>query len=155
MSTDRNILGSGHDDMPGTAFSLPSIFSLKSLSPLESLRPRPEDGRKMTQQIERLKTELSDVELGHEFLERYVHELERHRAEEDVFRRFAFEDVNAGGAGTGPYIVSVYSELYEPLEVNEKVALRGWWHERMMTLATNFADLKLRLAKLSRTATAS
>src|SRR5579863_5963294 len=106
----------------------------------------------MSEQIERLKVELTDVKRNRDFLVRYVSELERNRLEEDVFIRMAFEDVMGGGAGTGPYVTSIYSEFYEPLAAEQRQGVRKWWHELMREKASHFADLKIRLSKLSNVA---
>jgi hypothetical protein len=58
----------------------------------------------MSEQIERLKVDLTDVKRNRDFFVRYVSELERNRLKEDVFIRMAFQDVMGGGAGTGPYV---------------------------------------------------
>jgi hypothetical protein len=110
----------------------------------------------MDQEINRLKAELEDVARDREFHGRYAHELELHRHEDDIFRRMAFENVEAGGAiSAQPYVTSVYSELYEPLQPDERQGVRDWWHERTKTQAMTFPDLNERLTKLRRAAGAS
>jgi hypothetical protein len=100
--------------------------------------------------FEQLKSTLQDTPRDYKFLAEYVSELEKHRHEVDIFRRYAFEDANPGGAhpGTGLFVVSVYSELYEPLDFDQKVEIRRWWHEMIRFEANRFGDLKARLSKL-------
>jgi hypothetical protein len=100
------------------------------------------------EQIERLKIEISDAPRNRALLDDYVTELERHRREEDVFRRLAFENVTPGGVISGPFVVSVYSELYEPLGAEERKEVRKWWHQLMKREASAFQDLRARLLNL-------
>lgn len=101
--------------------------------------------------FDRLKSVLSDAPRDRDFLEDYVEELERHRTEEDIFVRLAFRNARPGGAysGTDFQIVSVISELYEPLNPDQKVEIRRWWHETVRREAKYFAGLRVRLAKLT------
>jgi len=79
-----------------------------------------------------------------------VRELELRRQEEDVFLRLAFQ--NAGGGayrGTGPFVVIVVSELYEPIDAERKLEIRQWWHEKVRREANQFDDLRMRLSGLT------
>jgi hypothetical protein len=100
--------------------------------------------------FEQLKKILEDAHRGHDFLAEYVGELERRRNEEDVFIRRAFENVSVGGAiGRGDtFIVSLMSELYDPLDAEHKLEMRRWWHENVRAEASQFDDLKTRLTKI-------
>lgn len=100
--------------------------------------------------FEQLRTSLEDVPQCYAFLADYVRELEKFRNEEDVFIRLGVGNASVGGQtrGTGPYAVSVFSELYEPLDADQKIAIRKWWHERMRTEAGQFTDLRTRLSKI-------
>jgi hypothetical protein len=101
--------------------------------------------------FERLKTILQDAPRGYGFLAGYVGELEHDRDEEDIFLRLAFENASAGGAfhGTGPFVVSVRSELYEPLDAKRKLEIRRWWHEMVRREANQLDDLRARLSDLA------
>ena len=99
--------------------------------------------------FEKLKKILEDAPRNYDFLAGYVKELEHNRLEEDVFVRLAFENANDSGAGTGPFIVSVYSELYEPLNAERKLEIRQWWHEKVWREANQFDDLRTQLSKLT------
>jgi|SRR5271155_2647048 len=101
--------------------------------------------------VEKLKLLLGDAPRDHDFLTRYVGELEHHRLEDDTFRRLAFENVSAGGAyGSHDRVVtSVYSEMYEPLSPEQKTALRRWWHGKIRNEAGAITDLRTRLSKLA------
>ena len=84
--------------------------------------------------FEKLKKILEDTPRGYGFLTGYVGELEHNRQEEDVFIRLAFENASAGGAFPGrgtSFIVSVFSELYEPLDPGRKLEIRRWWHKKI------------------------
>jgi hypothetical protein len=101
--------------------------------------------------LEPLKAVLSGAPRDHKFLADYVRELELHRNEVDTFRRLAFENVNPGGAygGTGTMMVSVFSQMYEPLTAPQKTEIRQWWHELVRREAEASAGLKSRLDKLA------
>ncbi len=101
--------------------------------------------------FERLKNTLEDAPRDHGFLAEYVRELELLRHEEDVFRRLALENASSGGAyrGTGPFVVSVVSELYEPLDAERKLEIRHWWHEKVRGEANQLDDLGPRLSRLT------
>jgi hypothetical protein len=98
--------------------------------------------------VERLKSTLNDAPRNREFLTRYVTEAERHRHEEDVFLRLAFDNATPGGVGSGPWIVSVVSELYEPLNPEQKAEVRRWWHEKMGREANQYESLRTRLSRI-------
>jgi hypothetical protein len=105
--------------------------------------------------FETLKRTLESAHRDRAFLDKYVRELELHRQEEDVFLRLAFENVSSGGAiGRGDtFVVSVVSEVYGPLDAEQKVAIRNWWHEMVrQDAAKQFGDLNERLSKLNRLA---
>jgi hypothetical protein len=99
---------------------------------------------------EQLKAILGDAPRDYAFLAEYVGELEHHRHEQDTFTRLAFRDVMPGGAygGTGLMMVSVFSEMYEPLNSEQKTNIRQWWHEKIRHAAEAFADLKDRLKSI-------
>ena len=101
--------------------------------------------------FERLKKILEDAPRGYGFLAEYVGELEHNRDEEDIFIRLAFENASAGGAnrGTGPFVVSVISELYDPHDAERRLEIRRWWHEKVRDEASQFGDLKARLSDLA------
>ncbi len=102
--------------------------------------------------FEQLKTALAHAPRGYAFLAGYVGELEHNRSEEDVFIRLAFENASAGGSFPsqgGSFIVSVFSELYEPLDAERKLEIRRWWHEKVRGEANQFPDLKGRLSRLT------
>ena len=73
-----------------------------------------------------LKSELNTVPVEHDCLAEYVGELEHHRSEEDVFLRLAFRNVHPGGAysGGGRFVLSAVSELYGPLNSDQKIEIR-------------------------------
>ena len=100
-----------------------------------------------------LESVLGEVPRNREFLVEYVRELELNRHEEDTFRRLAFRDVNPGGALSmrgDSFVVSVFSEMYEPLSPEEKVAVRTRWHEQVRKEANErFSDLRDRLSNLA------
>ena len=101
--------------------------------------------------FEKLTKVLEDAPRDYAFLAEYVRQRELHRQEEDIFHRLAFESACAGeayGKG-GPFIVSVVSELYEPLDADHKLEIRRWWHEKMLHEANQFDDLGARLSKLT------
>jgi len=100
--------------------------------------------------LEYLKAALEHAPRDHHFLGEYVRELELHRQEDDVFLRLAFRYASAGGAfqGTGPLIVSIVSEMYEPLDTDRKLEVRRWWHEKARREANQYSDLAARLSKL-------
>ena len=100
--------------------------------------------------FERLKKILEDTPRDYGFLAEYVGELEHNRVEEDIFLRLAFENASVGGAhdGTGPFIVSIVSELYEPLDPDRKLEIRRWWHDKMRGEVNQFDDLRARLRSL-------
>jgi hypothetical protein len=100
--------------------------------------------------FEKLKTTLADVPRGYDFLAGYVRELELFRKEEDVFRRLAFRNVSSGGShrGSSLFVVSVFSELYEPLDAERKLEIRKWWDEKVRGEANQFDDLRTRLSRL-------
>jgi hypothetical protein len=39
--------------------------------------------------------------------------------------------------------------MYEPLDAEDKLEIRRWWHEMVRGKASQFTDLKARLSKLS------
>lgn len=73
------------------------------------------------------------------------------REDEDIFLRLAFQNSSSGGSyrGTGPFIVSVVSEMYEPLDAERKLEIRQWWHEKVRGEASEFDDLRTQLSKLT------
>ena len=101
--------------------------------------------------FERLKNILDDAPRNYGFLAEYVGELEHYRLEEDIFLRLAFENVSSGGAhdGTGPFVASIVSELYEPIDAERKLEIRRWWHERTRREANQYDDLRMRLSSLT------
>src|ERR1700681_2182884 len=101
--------------------------------------------------LQKLKTTLEDVPRNYDFLAEYVRELETWREDEDIFLRFAFRNSSSGGLnrGTGPFIVSVVSEMYEPLDAERKLEIRQWWHEKVWREANQFDDLRTQLSKLT------
>jgi len=101
--------------------------------------------------FERMKKALEDAPRNCDSLSEYVGELERHRHEEDIFRRLAFQNTSGSGpyAAGGTFIVSVFSELYEPLDAERRLEIRRWWHEKMRREADQFADLRARLSRLT------
>jgi hypothetical protein len=101
--------------------------------------------------FERLKKILADAPRGYGFLSEYVGELEHNRREDDIFLRLAFENASSGGAhdGTDPFVVSIVSELYEPLDGERKLEIRRWWHEKVRAEANQFDDLRTRLSDLT------
>ncbi len=98
--------------------------------------------------VERLITILDDGPRDREFLTAYVTEVELHGQEEDVFLRLAFENATAGGAGTGPWAVSIVSELFEPLRAEQKVDVVRWWHSIMRQEANGYESLRTRLSRI-------
>jgi hypothetical protein len=100
--------------------------------------------------FERLKKILKDAPRGYGFLAEYVGGLEHNQNEEDVFLRLAFQNASAGGAyrGSDRLIVSVVSELYEPLDAARKLEIRQWWHEKVRSEANQFDELRTRLSSL-------
>src|ERR1700681_3622820 len=101
--------------------------------------------------LQRLKTSLEDAPRNYDFLAEYVRELEICREDEDIFLRLAFQNSSSGGSyrGTGPFIVSVVSEMYEPLDAERKLEIRQWWHEKVRDEASEFDDLRTQLSKLT------
>ena len=101
--------------------------------------------------LQRLKTSLEDAPRNYDFLAEYVRELEICREDEDIFLRLAFQNSSSGGSyrGTGPFIVSVVSEMYEPLDAERKLEIRQWWHEKVWREANQFDDLRTQLSKLT------
>ena len=102
-------------------------------------------------QLQKLKTSLEDAPRNYDFLAEYVRELEICREDEDIFLRLAFQNSSSGGSyrGTGPFIVSVVSEMYEPLDAERKLEIRQWWHEKVRDEASEFDDLRTQLSKLT------
>ncbi|MGB7436418.1 MAG: hypothetical protein WBR26_05580 [Candidatus Acidiferrum sp.] len=98
--------------------------------------------------LELLKVTLEDTPRGRTLLGEYVRELELYRQEEDTFLRLAFRDARYGGAGAGPFVVSIVSQLYEPLGPGQKLEVRRWWHDKIRREAERFSDLKERIAKI-------
>src|SRR6202163_5145228 len=94
--------------------------------------------------LQKLKTTLEDAPRNHDFLAEYVRELEICRQEEDIFLRLAFRHSSSGGSnrGTAPFIVSIVSEMYEPLDAERKLEIRQWGHEKVWGEANQFDDLR-------------
>ena len=101
--------------------------------------------------LQKLKKTLEDAPRNYDFLSEYVRELEICRKEEDIFLRLAFRNSSGGGSyrGTGPFIVSVVSEVYEPLDAERKLEIRRWWHEKVRGEANQVDDLKMRLTRIT------
>src|ERR1700676_4179648 len=101
--------------------------------------------------LQKLKTTLEDAPRNYDFLAEYVRELEICRQEEDIFLRLAFRNSNSGGANRskGPFFVSIFSEMYEPLDAERKLEIRQWWHEKVWREANQFDDLRTQLSKLT------
>jgi hypothetical protein len=101
--------------------------------------------------FEQLKTALGDTPLSRDFLAEYVRELELQRGEEGIFIRLALGNASAGAAysGTGPFVTSVVSELYEPLDADRKLEIRRWWHEKARRETSQIAGLRERLFKIA------
>ena len=100
--------------------------------------------------FEQLKSTLEDAPWNYDFLAEYVRELELRRQEQDVFLRLAFQNASGGAyRGTGPFVVSVVSELYEPIDAERKLEIRQWWHEKVRREANQFDDLRMRLSGLT------
>ena len=101
--------------------------------------------------LQKLKTTLEDAPRNYDFLAEYVRELEICRQEEDIFLRLAFRNSSSGGSnrGTAPFIVSIVSEMYEPLDAERKLEIREWWHEKVWREANQFDDLRTQLSKLT------
>jgi hypothetical protein len=101
--------------------------------------------------LQKLKTSLEDAPRNYDFLAEYVRELEICREDEDIFLRLAFQNSSSGGSyrGTGPFIVSVVSEMYEPLDAERKLEIRQWWHEKVRGEANQVDDLKMQLTRIT------
>src|ERR1700676_3264031 len=101
--------------------------------------------------LQKLKTTLEDAPRNYDFLAEYVRELEICRQEEDIFLRLAFRNLSSGGSnrGTGPFIVSVVSEMYKPLDAERKLEKRQWWHQKVWREANQFDDLRTQLSKIT------
>jgi hypothetical protein len=101
--------------------------------------------------LEQLKKILEDAPRDYDSFAEYVRELELHRQEEDIFLRLAFRNASAGGVyrGTGPFVVSVSSELYDPLDDERKLDVRRWWHEKVRRESNQFDDLATRLSRIA------
>jgi hypothetical protein len=102
--------------------------------------------------FEQLKATLEDSPRSYGFLSEYVKALEWQHHEEDIFTRLAFENASAGGASHGrssSVVVSILTELYEPLDADQKLEIRNWWHEMVRGKANQFNDLKSRLTRLA------
>src|ERR1700674_2281807 len=101
--------------------------------------------------LQKLKTSLEDAPRNYDFLAEYVRELETCREDEDIFLRLAFRNSSSGGSyrGTGPFIVSVVSDMYEPLDAERMLEIRQWWHEMVWREANQFVDLRTQLSKLT------
>jgi hypothetical protein len=68
-------------------------------------------GQREKNPVTRLKPILGHVPRDGEFLTRYVTGIEHHRGEEEILRRLASKNANAGGSygGDHRFIVSVFS----------------------------------------------
>lgn len=103
--------------------------------------------------LEQLKMSLEDAPRSYGFLSDYVRALEWFHHEEDIFIQHAFGNVNSGGShapsGGDSLTARVLSELYESLDAEHKVEIRGWWHQMVRAKANRFTDLKARLSKLT------
>ncbi len=100
--------------------------------------------------FEQLKSTLEDAPRNYDFLAEYVRELELRRQEQDVFLRLAFQNASGGAyRRTGPFVVSVVSELYKPIDAGRKLEIRQWWHEKVRREANQFDDLRMRLSGLT------
>jgi len=97
--------------------------------------------------LQKLKKTLEDAPRSYDFLAEYVRELEicRH------FLRLAFRNSSGGASyrGTGPFIVSVVSEVYEPLDAERKLEIRQWCHEKVWREADQFDDLRTQLSRIT------
>jgi hypothetical protein len=102
--------------------------------------------------LEHLKTTLEDAPRSYGFLSNYVRAMEWQQHEEDIFIHHAFENPNAGrvypARGGAPFIAVVLSDLYEPLDAENKLEIRRWWHEMVRGKVNQFSDLRARLSKL-------
>ena len=99
--------------------------------------------------VERLKRALDRTSWDHEFLARYVRELNLHRPEEFIFILLAFEGVGDGMVpGGGVFVKDAYSEWYAPLDDERKAAVRQWWHAKVKQEAERFDDLKTQLQEI-------
>ncbi len=94
--------------------------------------------------FEQLKSILGDVHPDRNFLAEYVEALEHLRSEDEIFTCFAFRHASAGGSYSGYdiHIQSCDSELYQPLKTDQKMEIRGWWHDIVRREAEEFPDLK-------------
>lgn len=99
--------------------------------------------------FEKLKKILESTPRSHDVLARCVRQLELHQKEEEIFIQLAFENANDRGAGTGPFIMSPFSQLYEPFDAERKLEMRRWWHQMVRGKANEFDDLKTRLSKIT------
>lgn len=94
--------------------------------------------RPLNKPIEQLRAALEGSPWNYDFLAEYVGESQRCLQEEDVFQRLAFR-----GDGGSP---GVFSQLYEPLSVEDKRELRQWWHEKIRGEAYRYDQLRARLS---------
>jgi hypothetical protein len=90
--------------------------------------------------LERLRSALEELPRDHDFLAEYINESQRCRNEEDIFNRLAFRDASFGAG------VSSFSEMYEPLSLEDKTELRRRWHEKNRREAYRYDDLRARLS---------
>ena len=101
---------------------------------------------------ERLKVALKNCCWDRDYLDRYVRELELRRSEEFIFIMLAFDDAKANNSGAfhggGILVTDVYSEWYEPLDMDLKLEVRRWWHKMVRWEADQFDELKARLSRL-------
>ncbi len=102
------------------------------------------EARMQPDPFERFASELENARWDHDFLAEYVNELGKHKREDDIFQRMAFELPLSGP--TGPSTARIPSESYEAMSAEQKAALRRLWHEKIRREAYHHDDLRARLS---------
>jgi len=104
------------------------------------------DAKMQQNTLERLRAALADGTRSRELLAQYVTELKVNKQEEEIFRRLAFCGVALGISPSDASAMRLPSEWYESLSLKDKLELRQWWHQKILSEAYRYDDLSKRLS---------
>lgn len=102
------------------------------------------EARMKPNSLERFALELENARWEHDFLAEYVNELSKHKREDDIFERMAFDLPPVGGRA--PSMATIPSESYAAMSADQKAALRRLWHDKIRREAYHHEDLRARLS---------
>lgn len=94
----------------------------------------------------RLKSALEDQLWNHDSLAEYVNELGQNRGEEQIFQRLAFRGARPTAEDGSPSTSASIPDLYQAMNLSDKIKLRCWWHENIHRQAYDHEDLRQRLS---------